>query len=131
MANFIERFNKVYNKIPPNCKPPVAFSKVRFSKVFDDDFAILPREITFVTLVDMQTNSLEVEPNRSASAKLKTKVEKTERKMKAREEGGSSSKRKTEDHKIDEITSLLRNTSNRISKIEAQPGIVQQVSNRP
>lgn len=68
------------------------------------------------TLQDMQTNSMEVEANKSASSKLKSKAEKVEIKLKAKEEG-SSSKSKNDDKKIDEITSLLRNLSNRISKI--------------
>ena len=78
----------------------------------------------------MQTNAIEVEANRSESAKLKAKDEKVEWKMKTNEEG-SSSKTKNEDQKIDEITSLLRNISNRISKIETQPRTVQQIVARP
>jgi len=88
------------------------------------------REWTSITLEDMQTNSIEVEANRSTSVKLRAKVEKTERKMKDREEG-SSSKSKKEDQKIDEITSLIKNISNRISKMEAQPRTIQQTTNRP
>ena len=50
--------------------------------------------------------------------------------MKSKEEG-SSSKTKNEDQKIDEITSLLRNLSNRISKIESQPRTIQQIAATP
>ena len=50
--------------------------------------------------------------------------------MKSNHEG-SSSKSKNEDQNIDEITSLLRNISNIISKIEPQPRTVQQTVARP
>jgi len=76
VAKFIERFNKLYHKIPVDCKPPVADAKVRFSKAFDDDFAVMLRERVSNTLQDMQTNSIEVEANRSASGKIKAKEEK-------------------------------------------------------
>jgi len=65
----------------------------------------------------MKTNAIEVEANGLASSKLKSKVEKVERKIKAKEEG-SSSKTKNDHQKIDEITLLLRNLYNKISKIE-------------
>ena len=84
------------------------------------------RERTSRTLKDMQTNAIEVEENSVASTSLKAKEEKAQRKLKSSQEASTSSKTKTEDSKIDEITSLLRSLSNRISKIETQPRIVQQ-----
>ena len=48
------------------------------------------RERTSHTLEDMETNAIEVKANRLASTKLKAKVEKDKRKMKAKEEGSSS-----------------------------------------
>ena len=72
------------------------------------------RERTSRNLEDMQTNTIEVEANRAASNSLKLKEEKAQRKLKFVQEASSSSKTKLEDSKIDEITSLLRNLSNRI-----------------
>ena len=89
------------------------------------------REITSRTLEDMQTNAIEVEENTSSSATLKAKEDKAQRKLKSSEEASNSSKTKTEDSKINEITSLLRNMSNRISKIETQSRTVQQMVTRP
>ena len=113
--------------MPVDCKPPVAAAKVRLSKEFDDDFVVMLRERVSNTLEDMQTNAIEVEANRSASGKLKAKAEKEKRKLKAKIDDSSSSKSKLEDQKIDEITSLLKNLSNRISKIETQPRTPQQI----
>jgi len=107
--------------MPPDCKPPVGAAKSRFSKAFDDDFVVMLREITSRTLEYMQTNAIEVEENRVASTSLKAKEEKAQIKLKSIQEAtssSSSSKTKTEDSKIDEIISLLRNISNIISKIE-------------
>ncbi|MCY6396593.1 hypothetical protein OYG15_10670, partial [Actinobacillus pleuropneumoniae] len=81
--------------------------KSRFSKAFDDDFVVMLRERTSRTLEDIETNSIEVEANRVASTSLKLKEEKAQRKLKSVQEASSSSKTKSEDSKIYEITSLL------------------------
>lgn len=130
VSDFIKRFNKLYHKMPPDCKPPVAATKSRFSKAFEDDFVVMLREGTSRTLEDMQTNAIEVEANSATSATLKDKEEKAQRKLKSSQEAYTSSTTKTEDSKIDERTSL-RNISNRISKIETQPRTVQQTVTRP
>lgn len=131
ISNFIKRFNKLYHKMPPDCKPPIAAAKSRFSKAFDDYFVVMIRERTSIILKDMQTNSIEVEANRDGSTTLKAKEEKAQRKLKLTPEASSSSKTKTKDSKIDETTSILRNISNRVSKIETQPRTTQQTISRP
>lgn len=114
-----------------DCKPPVAAVKYIFSKYFDDDFVIMLWERTSRTLEDMQTNVIEVEANMATSTSLKLKEEKAQRKLKSVQEASSSSKTKSKDSKINEITSLLRNLSNRISKLETQPRTIQQTVTRP
>ena len=76
VLDFIKRFNKLYHKMAADCKPPVAATKSRFSKAFDDDFGVMLRERTSRTLEDMQTNAIEVEANRAASTSLKLKEKK-------------------------------------------------------
>lgn len=134
VSKFIKRFNKLDHKMPPDCKPPVEVVKSRFSKAFNDDFVVMLRERTSRTLEDMQTNAIEVDENRVSLTSLKAKEEKAQRKLKSIQESSSSSsssKTKTEDFEIDEITSLLRNLSNIISKIETQPRKVKQIVTRP
>ena len=58
VSYFIKRFNKLYHKMPTDCKSPVAATKSRFSKAFDDDFVVMLRERTSRTLGDMQTNAI-------------------------------------------------------------------------
>jgi len=120
--------------MPPDCKPPVIAAKSRFSKAFSDDFVVKLRERNSRTLEYMQIDAIEVEAKRATLTSLKAKEGKAQRKLKsiqASSSSSNSSKTKTEDSKIDEINSLLRNISNRISKIETQPRIVQQTVSRP
>ena len=80
VSNFIKRFNKLYHKMPPDCKPPIAATKSRFSQSFEDDFVLMLRERTSRTLEDMPTNAIEVEANMVDSTTLKAKEEKAQRK---------------------------------------------------
>lgn len=116
---------------PPDCKSPLTDAKVRFSKAFEEGFLVMLREIKSETLADMQTNANAVEANRLASSKHREKDVNAKKRMKSREEGASSSKTKYEEHEIDEIIYLLRNLSNRISRMESQPRVTQLVENRP
>lgn len=50
VVEFIKRFNKLYHKMLVDCKPPVAATKARFSKAFEDDFAVMLRERVSNTL---------------------------------------------------------------------------------
>lgn len=84
VADLFKRFNKIYNKMPPDCKPLVTSTKDKLSKSFEDDFVVMLREIKSKTLADMKTNAIEVEENRSSFSKLKANAEKAERKIKSR-----------------------------------------------
>ena len=44
LADFIKRFNKIYNKMPADIKPSTTSAKLRFVKDFDDDFSLMLRE---------------------------------------------------------------------------------------
>lgn len=83
VADFIKIFNKIYHKMPPDCKPLVAAVKVIFSKAFEDDFVVMLRERKTHTLEDMKTNAIEVEENRFSLSKLKSKAKKSQRKLKS------------------------------------------------
>jgi len=62
--------------MPLDSKPLAVAAKVRFSKGFDDDFFVMLRERTYVTLAVIHTNSIEVEAIISPLAKLKGKEKK-------------------------------------------------------
>jgi hypothetical protein len=44
VMEFIQRFNKLYNKIPVEVKPSQPAAKVTFAGAFEPDFALLLRE---------------------------------------------------------------------------------------
>jgi hypothetical protein len=75
VMEFIQRFNKLYNKIPVEVKPSQPVAKVNFAGAFEPDFALLLRERRGTTLNRMQDDVVEIESNMMASGKLKDKVE--------------------------------------------------------
>jgi hypothetical protein len=72
---FIQRFNKLYNKIPVEVKPSQPAAKVTFAGAFKPDFTLLLRERRGDTLTRMKDNAIEIEYNMMALGKLKTKLE--------------------------------------------------------
>jgi hypothetical protein len=75
VMEFIQMFNKLYNKIPFKVKPFQPAAKVTFAGAFKPDFALLLRERRGDTLARMKYNVIAIESNMMASGKLKTKLE--------------------------------------------------------
>ena len=71
---FIQRFNKLYRKIPTKVKPSQPYAKVTFARAFDYDFTLILRERRATTLAGMQDDVIKIESNMMASGKMKTKV---------------------------------------------------------
>jgi hypothetical protein len=119
VLEFTQRFNKLYNKIPVEVKPSQPAAKVTFAGAFDPDFSLLLRERRSVDLTKMQDDALEIESNMMASGKLKAKVETGNKENKKfKEQGGSSGPGKSSGDKIDEMARIIRELSNKISKME-------------
>jgi hypothetical protein len=115
----MQRFNKLYNKILVEVKPSQPTTKVTFAGAFDLDFTLLLRERRSTNLMKMQDDSLEIKSNMMASGKLKEKIEtgnKESRKFK--EQGGCSGSGKSLGDKIDKMAKVIREISNKISKME-------------
>ena len=72
---FIQRFNKLYNKIPVKVKPSQPTAKVNFAGAFEPDFSLLLKERRGVDITQMQYDAMEIESNMMDSGKLKTKIE--------------------------------------------------------
>ena len=75
VKNFSDKFNKIYNSLPAQCKPPEGMAKIHYAKGFDDYFSLLLRERRSTTLVDMMNDAIEVEVNLMASKKGKYRFE--------------------------------------------------------
>jgi hypothetical protein len=109
----------LYNKIPVEVKPSQPVEKVTFARAFDPDFTLLLRERRLVYLTKMQDDALKIELNMMASGKLKAKIEtKNKENRKFKEQGGSSGSGKSSGDKIDEMDKIIRQFSNKISKME-------------
>jgi hypothetical protein len=117
----MQRFNKLYNKILVKVKPSQPAAKVTLSSAFDPDFTLLLRERRSIDLMKMQDDALEIESNMMALGKLKARIEtgnKENRKFK--EQGGPSGSGKSLGDKIDEMDRVIRELSNKISKMELE-----------
>jgi hypothetical protein len=91
VLEFMQRFNKLYNKISVEVKPSQPIAKVTFVGAFDPDFSLLLRERRSTDLTKMQDDSLEIESNMMESRKLKAKIEtRNKENRKFKEQGGSS-----------------------------------------
>jgi hypothetical protein len=121
VLEFIQRFNKLYNKIPAEVKPSQPATKVTFAGAFDPDFALLLREIWSVDLPKMQDDAVEIESNMMASGKLKAKTENVNKENKKfKEQAGPSGSGKSAGDRIDEMSRVIQQLSNKISKMELE-----------
>jgi hypothetical protein len=111
----------LYNKIPVEVKPSQPATKVTFIGAFDPDFALLLRERRSTDLTKMQDDALEIELNMMASGKLKDKIETGHKENKKfKEQGGSLGSGKSSGDEIDERARVIRELSNKISKMELE-----------
>jgi hypothetical protein len=131
VIEFIQRFNKLYNKIPVEVKPSQPIEKVTFTGAFEPDFALLLRERRAVELTRMQDNVVEIESNMMASSKLKAKVETRNRETKHfKEQAGPSGSRRSSDDKMDDMEKIIKELSNKISKMELDQSKADQFVRR-
>jgi hypothetical protein len=109
----------LYNKILVEVKPFQLATNVTFVGAFDPDFALLLRERRSIDLMKMQDDALEIELNMMTSTKLKAKIDTGNKESKKfKEQGGSLGSRKSSTDKIDEMAKIIRELSNKISKLE-------------
>jgi hypothetical protein len=92
---------------------------VTFAGAFDPDFTLLLRERRSPDLTRMQDDALEIESKMMASGKLKAKIETGNKEIrKFKDQGGSSGSGKSLGDKIDDMARVIRELSNKISKME-------------
>jgi len=63
MEGYFDRFNKVYNAIPPVIIPPPGLDLIHFLEGFDVDMVYQLKERDHTTLEEIQANSLKVQAN--------------------------------------------------------------------
>ena len=122
LGDFMERFIKVYQKIPVEVKPPETTTMITFANTFDSKFALWLRAAKPSTLIVMQEVAIEVESNLLASNKLKAEEErggKEKRKVKEEKQASTSKALAIED-KLDEMTSIIKHLVAKMSKLELE-----------
>ena len=75
IAEFVKRFNKLYNNIPTKIKTPQEDAKVVFASAFEPKFGLTLRERKFSSLDQIHTDTLEVESDFASVGKFKGKTE--------------------------------------------------------
>jgi hypothetical protein len=92
---------------------------VTFAGAFEPDFTLLLREIRSDTLTCMQDYAIEIESNMMASSKLKSKVDIGAKESKFfREQEGPSRSGKCAGEKMDDMAKIIKDFSNKISRME-------------
>jgi hypothetical protein len=109
VMEFIQRFNKWYNKIPVEVKPSQPAAKVTFTGAFEHDFALLLRERRGANLTRMEDDAVEIESNMMALGKLKTKIEMGNKETRhLREQAGPSGSERSSYDKMDDMARIIK-----------------------
>lgn len=117
---FIKRFNKFYNNIPTEIKPPQAAAKVVFTGAFEPDFGFTLRERSSTSLDQIQTDALHIEAKFASTGKFKGKTEHEARRKKGEESSILNKERELQEHIIEEMNKLIKNLSNKLVKLESE-----------
>ena len=95
MSDFVKRFNKLYNSLPVEMKPPPIGARVVFAGAFVSDFSFTLRERRSSTLEQIQIDALEIEANMTSAGKVQDK-------------GKSKEEDSSQDQRIDDMTKVIK-----------------------
>lgn len=142
MEEFTKKFNKLYHKIPSTIQPIKTTAMVAYPMVFEPDFVVSLQERRSITLLLMQADAVALEGNLIAVGKIqctsiqgpedKRKEKKDKKKAKDDPEPSSSVKESPE-AKIEDMSQIIRNLSNKIIRLEVKgqaPGRFQSTAPR-
>jgi ribonuclease HI len=117
VSDFSKRFNKMYNRIPPEIKPSEASAKITYSSAFDPSFCLLLRERRATTLALMQDAAMEVESNMLAVDRLRSAAGKNipQSRSEAFPSGSSSTPYQTDD-----TARTLKSLAAKIERLELE-----------
>lgn len=122
LIDFTKCFNKVYQKIPAEVKPPKTTAMITFANTFDAKLSLWLRVAKPQSLPAMQEAAIEVESNILEANKLKAKEIKgaKEKKKQKDEKQPSTSKDSSTDKKLDEMSNLMKHLASKMSKLEVE-----------
>lgn len=116
VRNFLDRFNRIYNALPTQCKPLEGMAKLHYVEGFDDDFALLLREKRSTTVAKMMDDAIEVEVNLMASKKGKYRFDN----KKVKEKSQPSTSQSSSDAKFDSVLRVMERKMERFSESDRQ-----------
>jgi hypothetical protein len=116
VRNFSDKFNRIYNALPAQCKPPEGMAKLHYVEGFDDDFSLLLRERRSTTLAEMMDDAIEVEVNLLDSKKGKYIFDN----KKVKEESQPSTSQSSLDAKFDSMLRAMERIMERFSNSDRQ-----------
>lgn len=119
-SEFIKRFNKQYNNLPDDIKPPATAAHVVFMGVFEFDIGFSLRERNSLNIEQLQTDALEVEANMVSVGKSKVKKETIEPKRWKEESSSSGQDKQSSKPKWDELEKLVRSLTQKVGKLEIE-----------
>jgi len=117
---FIKRFNKKYNNLPVEIKPPPVVAHVVLLGSFESDIGFTLRERKSLTLDQLQIDALEVEENLSSAGKSRVKQEPTKPKIRKGEASSSGQDRESSDLMWDDLDKLIRSLSQKVGKLKIE-----------
>lgn len=129
VEEFTKRFNNLYHKIPSMIQPIETTSMVAYSAAFEPDFVVALWERRSITLLLMQADAVALEGNLLAAGKIKCtgnqwpeekRKKKKDKKKRKNDPKPSTSVKDSPEVKIEEMSRIIRNLSNKITRLEVK-----------
>lgn len=112
IVEFFKRFNKLYNSLLVEIKPPPASAKITFAGAFESDFGFTLSKRRSPTLDQIQIDALEIEANLMAAGKT-PETQPIQDKGKAKIESSQS-------QTLEDMSNVIKNLSNKSIKLELE-----------
>jgi len=112
MDEFVRRFNKLYNSLPAEIKPPPVGAKITFAVAFESNFGFTLRERRAPTLDQIQIDSLEIEVNLVAAGKA-PETQHSQDKGKEKMESSQS-------QSLEDMCNIIKTMSNDLNRLELE-----------
>ena len=106
---------RVSNSIPIDINPSAGAAKLHYAEAFDNDFALLLREIKLANIHVMFTDALEVEANMMACGKIKPRVDVDRRKGREEIMPSTSSTSSSNDIKFEMILKTMEKLMDKLT----------------
>lgn len=115
----------MYNNLPVEIKTPQVTTRVVFVGAFESEFGFTLKERKSHSLDQIQTVVLEVEAHFTSTMKSKGRYDHGEKKKGKEEATSSIQGREFQEQRIEEMGKLIKNLSNKLTKMDMKNKILQ------